>query len=70
MNVTDQQQVIDDFERLLCELTEKRKLSLVTAEKAVNIYTLALLNLRDIVLARVNCKFIYCGKLFYRITNI
>jgi hypothetical protein len=45
MNVPNPQQVIDDFERLLCELTENRKLSLYTAEKAVNIYTLALLNL-------------------------
>jgi hypothetical protein len=52
MNVTNPQQVINDFERLLCELTEKRELSLDIAEKAVNIYTLAPLNFRDIVLAR------------------
>lgn len=52
MNVTNPQQVIDDFERLLCELTENRELSLVITEKAVNICALALLDLRDIVLAR------------------
>lgn len=33
MNVTDPQHIIDDFERLLCDLTQKRELSLVTAEK-------------------------------------
>jgi hypothetical protein len=39
MNVTNPQQVIDDFERLLRELTENRELSLVATEKAVNICT-------------------------------
>ena len=40
MNVINPQQVIDDFERVLLELTEKRELSLVTTEKAVNICAL------------------------------
>ncbi len=52
MNVPNPQQVIDDFERLLCELTEKRELSLITAEKVVNNCALALPDLRVIVLAR------------------
>ena len=69
MNVTNPQQVIDDFERLIRELTEKRELSLDTTEKAVNICALQLPDLRDIVLARVNCKFIYCGKLLCRLSG-
>jgi hypothetical protein len=51
LNVPNPQQVTDDFERLLCVLTEKRKLSLVTTEKAVNICAPALPDLLDIVLA-------------------
>ncbi|MCG6190840.1 RteC domain-containing protein [Maribellus maritimus] len=52
MNVTNPEQIISDFEKLLQELTESKEPQLMVMEKAINLCSLTLLDLRDIVVTR------------------
>ena len=52
MNVTNPEQIIDNFEESLQKLTESQEPQLVIIEKAINLCTLTLLDLRDIVITR------------------
>ncbi len=52
MNVANPRQIIDDFEKLLEELIQSHELTSDSIEKAVNLCSLTLLDLRKIVITR------------------